>query len=530
MTVLARARAASYEVGTNLRGSGLGATWTLLLPSLAIDAAAVAGKVPPGDLDALDRLSGARFDADGTDPLGQLGDRRLDLILLGRGGAASRGGDTALRALAERLSTSGAAYGEVGALPEWWSGAVQPLTLWPAVGPARVFVPSGNPETVERLARLGFLPPRGSASLRDRVLNRAAGMRAPGHRSRRRAVLGLGPGSASLGPPAYVVEIARAAGVEIQAAPWALVAPGDYASQKVLLLLFDPADGQPWIVVKLGADPAYAERLRNEAAALAQLAGFALPDGTVPVLRFAGEHAARGVVGQVWLRGRPFTEVSEPSAEGPQLEAAASWLTSLAAASVQRREAGEVGEALRDLFDRYRSVHDPSTEEADFLDEQVRAVERQAGTLPVVFQHGDPGAWNLMIDDDGRIAFLDWESAEAHGLPLWDLVHFQFSFGAWVSRRDGERRRLDAAIRHFVTPGALQARFADQISELAGAVGLPPPMIRPLFYTCWMQRSLKEATRRTPATLNRGLYVRMLREMIRRREDPKLRRLLGSER
>jgi len=356
-----------------------------------------------------------------------------------------------------------------------------------------------------------------------------AAMRATDHGSRRRADVGVNRPATSAGPPAYVVEIARAAGLEIGAAPWALVAPGDYASQKVLLLLFDPDDRQPWTVVKLGADSFHAGRLRNEAAALTHLAALRLPDGTVPALRFAGEHVGRGVVGQSWVRGRPFMKVAQPSADGPELATVASWLTSLAKASTDRRHAGEVGVALRDLFERYRLVHQPSAEEAAFLEGQVRAIEQHSGTLPVVFQHGDPGAWNLLVDHGARVGFLDWESAEVHGMPLWDLMHFQFSFGAWVSRREGERRRLAAAMRHLATPGPMQARFAEQMADLAATVELPRAMIRPLFYTCWMHRSLKEATRRTHRTLDRGLYVRMLRELIRRREDAGLLRLLDGE-
>jgi thiamine kinase-like enzyme len=348
-------------------------------------------------------------------------------------------------------------------------------------------------------------------------------------RLRRKAAIGLPPSARFAGPPTYVVEAARAGDVEIGQARWALVAPGDYASQKVLLLLFDPSSGDPWTIVKLGADPAHAERLRNEAASLTRLGELGLPDGTFPTLRFAGEHAGRGIVGQSWLAGKPFTSATTPEATSSYLAAAASWLTSLATRSVQRRSAADVGAAVADLLDRFRVIHTLPDDEMAFLEQQVQAIGAHAGELPVVFQHGDPGAWNLLAGDEGRVAFLDWESAEVHGMPLWDLFHFQASFGAWASRTAGVRRRLEASMRHLATASDLQAAFASQIRELGDAVDLPRSMIRPLFYAAWMHRSLKEATRRTPATLERGLYLRLLRELIRRRDEPALRRMLDGD-
>jgi hypothetical protein len=533
MTILAQARGMRYAVGTNLKGRGGGATWTLLLPSLDIGAAGVVGRATPGELEALHRLAHREVSAPGTDGLTGLGERRLDLILVGRGGGELVRRTGGVRALGDHLAPTGAVYGEFHGgergLAESWEGAAARLAVWPAFGPARVFVPSADHHTIEQLGALGFLPARGSAGPMRRILNRLAELRAGGHRTRRWAELAVGPAIASVGPPAYVVEIARAAGVEIEAAPWALAAPGDYASQKVLLLLFGPTDRNPWTIVKLGADPAHAGRLRNEAAVLAHLGKLDLPDGMVPTLRFAGEHAGRGVVGQEWIRGRAFTSASDARIDSPQLAAAVAGLTSLAATSIERLPAAGVGAALRDLFDRFRQIHDLPAEETDYLDAQVRAVEDHPGTLPVICQHGDPGAWNLLVDEAGRVAFLDWESGERHGLPLWDLAHFQCSFGAWAARREGARRRLAASVRHFATPTPLQARFTAQIADLAAVVELPRPMIRPLFYTCWMHRTLKEATRRTPATLDRGLYRRLLRELIRRRDEPAMRRLLADE-
>jgi hypothetical protein len=532
MTVLAHARAARYEVGTNLKGSGVSTTWTMLLPSLDLRAAVVIGRPSQDELGSIERVTDDRIVIADADAVAGLDGREVDLILIASGGGALLRDGSVRQAVTSQLEARAMAYGEArgrAAAMDWWDGQSQSLSLWPAFGPARVFIPTEDTATVARLEALGFLPPRGSMSPARRVANRLAAIGPMHRRWGRRAVLGTRSTSSHGGPPAYVVDSAREAGVDIAGVPWALVAPGDYPSQKVLLLLFEGADRQPSMIVKLGPDPSHAARLRNEADALVTLGGLELSEHATPKLRFRGEHAGRPFVAQEWMQGRPFTSVAEPDVDSPHLAAAVSWLKALATATAERRAAAEVGVAVRDLFERFRAIHQLPIEELEHLEQQVQAIERHSGTLPVVIHHGDPGTWNLLVDDAGRVAFLDWESAERSGLPLLDLVHLQFSFGSWAARRSGTPRRLAAAMRHFATPTALQARFTEEIADLSRAVDLPREMIEPMFFTAWMLRALKEATRRRPATLERGLYRRLLRELLARRDEPPLRRLLAGD-
>ena len=43
-----------------------------------------------------------------------------------------------------------------------------------------------------------------------------------------------------------------------------------------------------------------------------------------------------------------------------------------------------------------------------------------------------------------RPAFLDWEAAELHGMPLWDLFYFARSVAVGVARACGTRGSLEA--------------------------------------------------------------------------------------
>ena len=546
MAVLAHARALRYEIGTNLKGAGGAAAWTLLLPRLDLRTVVVIGSVSSVERTSLsdlaERVVVIERGAEASElerHVGSAGDRSIDLVRIGRGGESLLERAPALRSLlADRLSDRASTF------TDWRGRTVPPhaslhadlqpasdLTLAPGLGPARLIVPAGKGAAAAALpgARRAATPAARPGRWRvrvDRLIGRVLGSRLLLPWTVRGARLATR--SRMDGPPAYVTEIAAAAGVNIEACGWTLLAPGDYATQKVLLVLLDPEHDRPRTIVKISPNPAHAGRLRTEAAALSHLATLPIAGGRVPVVEFAGEHAGRGIVGERWISGRPFEAVARTAADSPQYAAASGWLASLAEATVRRRDAGEVGDALRDLFERFRAALPVSADELGALEEDVRAVESHAGSMPIVFQHGDPGTWNLVVDAEDRVVFLDWEAAEPEGMPLWDLFHLQRSYGALEANRAGARGRGEASLRHLASASPLQERFAAETADHARAVGLAPELVAPLFFTCWMHRALKESTRRTPSTLDRGPYLRFLRAMLARRAEPEVRRLLGS--
>lgn len=541
MTVLAGTRAQRYEIGTNPKGAGTPAAWTLLLPRLDLRTAVVVGSVADAERDALgslaEHLVAIETDADAALAVtgGSLPAAPIDLVRLGRGGQALLDRAPQLRtSLAARLSDRASTFVE-------WRGAArpgdplglgaaasaEPLVLRPALGPARLLAPARLADVAGRLpgARRATTPAArpGRWMVRvDRVVNRVLGGAPLARWTRRGARLVTRSGAG--GPPAWIAELAATSGVDIGGWGWALLAPGDYATQKVLLALLDPTDDRPRTIVKISSSPLHRGRLRAEADALTRLATVAEATGHVPVVEFAGEHAGREIVGERWISGRPFEAVAAVGAGSPQYAAARAWLAGLATATAHPREAREVGAAVRDLFDRFRGVAPLGADELATLEAAVAALEAHAGTIPTVFQHGDPGTWNLVLDGD-RVVFLDWESAEPDGLPLWDLFHLQRSFAALTARRGGARG-ADAGLELLIGAGPLRDRFAAEIAAQMQAVGLASELVWPLFVTCWMHRALKEVTRRTPATLERAPYLRFLRTMLARRDDPDVRALL----
>src|SRR5262249_34408230 len=238
-------------------------------------------------------------------------------------------------------------------------------------------------------------------------------------------------------PPAYLRQIASAAGIAIDGHRWGLSARGEYRSRKVLFFLFDRSADTPEYIVKMTRDSALNPRLENEARALMWLAERGTGDREpFPKIVFHGHHKDLAIVGETVIDGVPLERGSSGAAASEHAAAAAEWLTELGAATADRSAVSplQVSEALGPLVERVAQIYRLTQEQHDFLAGQIAAVGRSRAAFPLVFQHGDPGTWNIWVTPSERVAFLDWEAAEPHGMPLWDLFYFVRTYGAWAMR------------------------------------------------------------------------------------------------
>lgn len=326
-------------------------------------------------------------------------------------------------------------------------------------------------------------------------------------------------------PPAYVRQLAEARGIDLAGFRWGLWAGGAYSSRKLLFHLFAPQQPAPAYLVKMVRDPVFNDRLENEWRALERLAALRVGEGTLPRVAFAGWHAGLAIVGETMVDGRPFRDVARWSGDDPALHAGIEWLTALGTQTAQPGASPAQAAAVLDqLFAQFRAIYhlDPAHER--FLSEQLDALREQAGAFPLVFQHGDPGTWNVIVTPDGQPAFLDWESAEADGMPLWDLLHFLRSYVVSAARAAGQHNRLAAFAGQFIDPGGLSVVLVRAVRAYRDRLGLAAPVAEALFYTCWMHRALKQATMLAPERVDRdGHYAQLLRLCIQRREGPTLR-------
>ncbi len=539
--VLAVSLATEPVVGSNLRGGVSGGGWLYALPRLDHRRIVCVGMPPMATIAALARAgtvtvvepSHRRRGAlerslraagiEGVDVAAAAGDEPIDLLVAIGRRAVSTAQSTGLL---DRLAPDGLAYLErAGRATPPAVGTGLRLALAPGFGEARTIVPSQD-VAMRRSVRRRRLEgvPHGRVRL-ALLRGRVAGLISLRGRPQREAYVGRPGAAVSADVPAYLSAAATEAGLDLAGWRWAVVARGDYDSQKVLVLLAPPGAEEPTGVVKVTRSPVHAARLRNEGAALAAVAALPSGAGRAPVPWFAGEQAGRPFLGASLVEGTQYTEAATYSADDPLLRDALEWLTELAAASARPVSARAIAEALMALLERYERIYRPPAAELAALRERFERVGETEAPIPVVLQHGDPGIWNLLATPEGRTVFLDWEAAERSGMPLWDVLYFFRSYAVAESRRAGVRDRLEAASRHLLGASPLADRLVETIDAYRRRIALPAAVVEPLAFGCWIHRSLKEASRLPADRLDRGQFVRLIRRMVAEPGAPTLARL-----
>ena len=128
---------------------------------------------------------------------------------------------------------------------------------------------------------------------------------------------------------------------------------------------------------------------------------------------------------------------------------------------------------------------------------------------------------------NGRVAILDWEAAEPAGIPLWDLFYFMRSYSLDAARKQGTKDRLVAFKQQFLDDTPLSRLFLNTVDDYCQQTGLDTSLIEPLFYTCWMHRSLKESMRLKPTELQQGHFSNLIWWCKAHRNSPTLSHLFA---
>lgn len=392
--------------------------------------------------------------------------------------------------------------------------------------PRRVGVPAGRPSKSRRktwVAAKSALRSTGShlvkaidqmgASIERNALRRQMFQRTS-------VLLGHHAARLNTQPPHYLCTAARQAGVTIDDCRWGLVAPTDYASRKLIFFLFDrtPADNQPSprYVVKMVRHPSLNARLENERRSLTLLHESRIRNhNAIPRVVFSGVHAGLALVGESAVEGVPFRSRTRGDADCPYLHQAVEWLADLGSATARRDASNaQVADALDTLLGQFLSFYQMAPEHRAFMSQQIDVIAASSSPLPTVFQHGDPGLWNLLVTPDDQVVFLDWEAAETAGMPLWDFFHLIRSYSVHAGRTRGVRDAMQAIQQQLLADTPLRQVIAESIRCYGDRVQLAEELVPPLFYTCWMHRAIKEASRLPAARLQHGHYVNLLRLCI----------------
>jgi hypothetical protein len=407
----------------------------------------------------------------------------------------------------------------------------RPLWLAPPDGEARAAAPLADRTTIDYVLGQGVVR-------HNHAYRRLFGGRRPvptGRRLFKRSAARLGalvgPRELDLDrPPRYLCALARSAGIEIDDYRWGLLASGDYNQKKVLVFLFERHSKTPQYVVKMTRHPAYNRRLENEWRALTLLSDQPIDEWyTLPNPAFFGVENEIAILGQTAVSGAPLRRVSKGAADCPHAGAVLDGLVKLGAATAHRSPDGsqQAARSLDALLEQFSLKYRPPHGQQDFLAKQIDAIRREGADLPLVFAHGDAGTWNVLVTAEDRVAILDWEAFDHHGMPLWDLFYFARSHMVLASRSSGTHNALKAFNRYGLADSAHSKLLAEIVARFCDATGLSRTMVEPLWHMCWMHRAVKESLRTPSNRLRRAHYANLVRLSIERRDAPGLVRLFS---
>ncbi len=325
--------------------------------------------------------------------------------------------------------------------------------------------------------------------------------------------------------PDYLASLAVEHGINADGYLWGMSAPGRYNTRKVLFYLLGRDSGMPELIIKLTRSSTFNLRLENEFRSLEDLSNRNIVDPqTYPRPLFFGHRGDLAILAQKCIHGKAFRQATKATLDCPYARAAMEWLMELGAGSANATVATprRVSDTMTGLLKQFAGIYKLSDRDHAFLVEQIGVIAQSSAPFPTVFQHGDPGIWNVLATDREGIAFLDWEAAELQGMPLWDVFYFLRSYGTWMARQRGNRDSLKSFNQNFLNSSALSSLLVRLVHRYCERIQLDTRFIEPLFYLCWMHRALKEATRLTAARLEMGHYVSLLRMCIENRQAPGL--------
>lgn len=270
-----------------------------------------------------------------------------------------------------------------------------------------------------------------------------------------------------------------------------LLTRGKCSINKAVLLAFDKSSAHPRIAVKMPRVPEANSSLCQEKNVLDTLA--ALPLRSIPRVVQAVQHNGNLILAESVVEGAPLFTKLDFRTYRAFADRATDWLIQLAQPPRSSQSAEWRTRIVETALDTFRKHYGAVTDTPSIQD--TRALLASLEIPGLVPEHRDFSPWNVLVQANGELGVLDWESAELCGLPAPDLIYFQtyLAFllgGAMKTKRFVESYR--ALLDRMTCTGSI---FAECMSRYAHAVGLDPQHLRALRVLTWLIHSRSEYRR-----------------------------------
>jgi hypothetical protein len=302
---------------------------------------------------------------------------------------------------------------------------------------------------------------------------------------------------------------------------WLLWTPGHRPISKIVAMVFSEMQEMPALVIKIPRSDIAAQALKSEASNLTILSTRKPLLKGIPHLLFTLDWKGSLVVGESFVVGTLiYTYLNRDNYRELALKVT-DWLLGLATEPVSspRSEWWDrlVGSAIKDFDQSFGSVF--NSEELSC----IRSMLNDLNAMPLVFEQRDCSPWNILINDQGDITVLDWESAEPKGLPALDLIYFLTHLSFFLQGAMGSGNYMEA-YRNAYNPESFTGKINKECQEkYCAQTKIDLATLQPLRLLTWLIHSRHEYRRLAEDAgcepsldaLRAGLFSRLAREEIR---------------
>jgi hypothetical protein len=287
---------------------------------------------------------------------------------------------------------------------------------------------------------------------------------------------------------------------------------------KLTVVAFAESSRRPSVVVKLARSPLSEPGVAHEASVLDAIRDSPIAKiAAIPTPLFCGRLGGALAVAETAIDGRDLWTILTRSSFPSVANQLADTLAALVPTGpAEDRWDRSVAPIVAEFQHRFGEVLD-----GDDLTRHVQKL-RSLPPLPAVIEHRDCSPWNLMVTSEGKLAFLDWESAAPDGLPVLDLVYFLANAAFLVEGVLGSGRERETYAR-LLGGSPTGAVVAEALSRYRERAGLPQSVIGPLRGLAWMMHACVEHERirldhpelGSHGWASRSLYLALWREEAR---------------
>jgi hypothetical protein len=226
-------------------------------------------------------------------------------------------------------------------------------------------------------------------------------------------------------------------------------------------------------------------------------------------------------IGETALNGAPLSVVLDRRNYRQLALRATDWLVDLARYSRRTRTESVPGEAIAEVLDVFSQSFGPVVGPVSLR--TARTALSTLGALPAVCEQRDFSPWNVLMDAEGELAVLDWESSELSGFPALDLIYFLSYLGIALDRSSAPAEIL-RSYRAGVDPSTFTGSVHREcLSRYCQRLDLNPGSLPALRLFAWMIHSRSEYRHfaadeggvPSERALRRSLFVRLWQEDLR---------------